>query len=100
MLDRVVSFTGREGNHPLVLLGDDGVVGLTMLYGSLGTQMRKVGLKARSDFTPRMTLIYGSRRVDEQPIEPIFWTIDALALVQSLIGKTKHVRLGQWPLHE
>jgi RNA 2',3'-cyclic 3'-phosphodiesterase len=98
MLDRAISFSGRADNYPLVLLGDDGVVGLRMLYRSLGAQMRKVGLRARSDFTPHMTLIYDSRRIDEEPIEPICWTVGELVLVQSLIGETKHVRLGRWPL--
>jgi RNA 2',3'-cyclic 3'-phosphodiesterase len=100
MLDRVLSFSNQEGRYPLVLLGEDGVVGLAMLYGLLGAELRKVGLKARSGFTPHMTLIYGGgRRIGEQVVEPVCWTVCELVLVQSLIGKTKHVRLGQWPLH-
>jgi RNA 2',3'-cyclic 3'-phosphodiesterase len=100
MLHRVLSFSNKAGRYPLVLLGDDGVVGLEMLHGLLGAELRKVGLKARSGFTPHMTLIYGSsHRVGEQAVEPVFWTACEFVLVQSLIGKTKHVRLGQWPLH-
>jgi 2'-5' RNA ligase len=98
MVDRMSSFSGRQGNYPLVLRGEDGVVGLTMLHRSLGAEMRKVGLKRRADFTPHMTLVYGSRRIDEQPIEPVCWTVGELVLVLSLIGETKHVRLEQWPL--
>jgi RNA 2',3'-cyclic 3'-phosphodiesterase len=98
MFDRIASFSGREGNYPLVLLGDDGVVGLTMLYQSLGTAMRNVGLEARLDFTPHMTLLYDDRRIGERPIKPICWTVRELVLVLSLIRKTKYVFLGRWPL--
>jgi RNA 2',3'-cyclic 3'-phosphodiesterase len=98
MLDRIGSFSGRVGNYPLVLRGEEGVVGLTMLYRSLGAELRKAGLKTRHDFTPHMTLFYGARRIDEQPIEPMCWRVDELVLVLSLIGQTKHVRLDQWPL--
>ena len=99
MFDRVGSFSGRAGNHPLVLRGDDGVVGLTMLYQSLGLAMRTVGLRACLDFTPHMTLLYDDRRIDEQPIEPIFWTVREFVLVHSLRGKTKHIPLERWQLH-
>jgi RNA 2',3'-cyclic 3'-phosphodiesterase len=98
MFDRVASFSGREGHYPLVLRGDDGVVGLTMLHQSLGIAMRRAGLKARLDFTPHITLLYDDRRIEEQPVEPIFWTVRALVLVLSLSGRTKYVFLGQWPL--
>jgi RNA 2',3'-cyclic 3'-phosphodiesterase len=96
MFDRVASFSGRAGNHPLVLRGDDGVVGLTMLYRSLGLAMQTMGLKARLDFTPHITLLYDGQRIDEQPIEPIFWTVREFVLVRSLIGRTKHILLGRW----
>jgi RNA 2',3'-cyclic 3'-phosphodiesterase len=99
MFDRVGSFSGRAGNRPLVLRGDDGVVGLTMLHQSLGSAMRTVGLKARLDFTPHVTLLYDDRRIDEQAIEPIIWTVHEFILVRSLIGRTKHIPLGRWQLH-
>ena len=98
MLDRVGSFSGRAGNYPLVLRGDDGVVGLMMLHRSLGAEMRKMGLKTRSNFAPHMTLLYGARLIDEQPIAPVRWWVDEFVLVLSLLRKTEHVRLGQWPL--
>jgi 2'-5' RNA ligase len=94
------SFSGSAGNHPLVLTGDDGVVGLTMLYSSLCLALRAVGFRpaAISSFTPHVTLLYADRRVDEQEVEPITWTAREFVLVLSLIGRTKHVPLDRWAL--
>jgi 2'-5' RNA ligase len=94
------SFSGRDGNHPLVLTGDDGVVGLTRLYSSLCTALRTVGFRpdASSAFTPHVTLLYDARRINEQFIEPIGWTVREFVLVLSLIGRTKHVPLDRWQL--
>jgi RNA 2',3'-cyclic 3'-phosphodiesterase len=96
----VKSFSGRAGNHPLVLAGDDGVIGLMRLYSSLCAALCKVGLRPRecSSFTPHLTLLYGDRCVSEQPIEPISWTVREIVLVLSLIGQTKHLLLNRWRL--
>lgn len=98
--DCATSFSGKDGRCPLVLMGEDGVIGLTMLYSSLCTAMRTMGfpLKAHSSFTPHVTLLYDARRIDEQPIEPICWTVREFVLVFSLIGRTKHVPLERWQL--
>jgi 2'-5' RNA ligase len=98
MFNRVESFSGGGGRYPLVLRGDDGVVGLEMLGRSLGVSMRMAGLKARFDFTPHLTLLYGERPIRERFIQPISWTVREFVLVRSLIGKSKYIRLGRWPL--
>ena len=98
MFNRVESFSGRDGHHPLVLRGDDGVVGLEMLNRSLGVSMRMAGLKASLNFTPHLTLSYGERLIKERLIQPISWTVREFALIHSLYGKTKYIPLGCWPL--
>jgi 2'-5' RNA ligase len=94
------SFFGKEDHHPLVLTGDDGVIGLTTLYSSLCMAMRRVGLQppGSSSFTPHVTIIYDRRRIDEQSIEPVCWTVGEFVLVLSLIGRTKYIPLGRWQL--
>jgi RNA 2',3'-cyclic 3'-phosphodiesterase len=94
------SFSGGDGNHPLVLTGEDGVVGLTTLYSSLCAAMRGIGFRLTgcSGFTPHVTLLYDRCRIDEQSIEPVCWTVSEFVLVLSLVGKTKHVPLGRWQL--
>jgi RNA 2',3'-cyclic 3'-phosphodiesterase len=96
----VVSFSERADCHPLVLIGDDGVVGLTRLRSSLCSAIRAVGLRSRhsSEFTPHVTLLYDTRRVTEVPIEPIGWTVREIVLVLSLTGQTKYVVQGRWQL--
>jgi 2'-5' RNA ligase len=98
MFNRVESFSGRDGHYPLVLRGDDGVVGLEILYRSLGSAMRFVGLKAHLDFTPHLTLLYGDRCIKEHFIQPVSWTVREFSLVLSLRGKTRYISLGRWKL--
>jgi RNA 2',3'-cyclic 3'-phosphodiesterase len=95
--DRVTSFAGSDA---LVLCGGDGVDGIVMFHHALGVAMRKSGLSADSQFTPHITLLYDGRRIVEQFIEPIRWTVRDFVLVHSLHGRTKHISLERWRLGE
>src|ERR1700722_3580276 len=95
--DRPASFRGRPGNHALVLLGDSGLRFLMSFRQMLGAAMARNGLRqcANGPFTPHVTLLYDSHNVEEQPIEPISWTVREFRLIHSLHG---HVHLARWPL--
>ena len=95
--DRTASFRVRNGDRPFVLLGDEGLQGLTGFRQMLGAAMTRKGLRRRAakDFTPHVTLLYDRREVEEQPIEPISWTVRDFVLVHSMQG---HVHLARWPL--
>jgi 2'-5' RNA ligase len=95
--DRIASFRGSTDRHPFVLLGDDGLSRLRLLRRTLGDAMVRNGLKhlVKADFTPHITLLYDKRKVEEQPIEPIFWTVSEFVLIHSMCG---HTHLAQWPL--
>jgi RNA 2',3'-cyclic 3'-phosphodiesterase len=95
--DRIASFRGRPGHHPFVLLGGDGLSRLKLLRQALGVQLARNGLKhlVKWDFNPHVTLLYAEREVEEQPIEPIFWTVDGFVLIHSDHG---HTHLARWPL--
>jgi RNA 2',3'-cyclic 3'-phosphodiesterase len=93
--DRVTSFAGSDA---LVLCGGDGVDGIVMFHHALCVAMRKSGLSAGSQFTPHITLLYGGRRVKEQFIEPIRWTVRDFVLVHSWRGRTMHIPLERWRL--
>jgi 2'-5' RNA ligase len=95
--DRVRSFAGSDA---LVLCGGDGVDGIVMFHRALGFAMRKSGLSAGSHITPHITLSYDGRRIEEQFIEPIRWTVRDFVLVHSLRGRTKHIPLERWHLGE
>jgi 2'-5' RNA ligase len=95
--DRVTSFAGSDA---LVLRGGDGVDGIVMFHHDLGVAMRKSGLSAGSQFTPHITLLYDGRRIEEQFIEPIRWTVRDFVLVHRLRGRTMHIPLERWRLGE
>src|SRR5580693_3756018 len=83
--DRVTSFAGSDA---LVLRGRDSVDGLVMFHQSLAIAMWNSGLCASLQFKPHITLLYDGRRIEEQFIEPIRWTVRDFVLVHSLRGRT------------
>lgn len=95
--DRSVSFRGKPGSRPFVLVGDDGLRQLISLRRILGAAMTRRGLRRRANtnFTPHVTLLYDALRVEEHPIEPICWTVNEFVLVHSVNG---HFHLARWPL--
>jgi 2'-5' RNA ligase len=97
--DRAMSFSGRK-ESPLVLLGGDGVAGLTMLQHELAAALRRTGFARRKPpkFTPHLTLLYDECRVREQAVEDISWTVRHIALVRSLYGQSRHLALARWQL--
>ena len=98
--DRVASFAGGLGKRALVLTGgEDGVAGFVTLRKALSQAMMRAGLRLprQSGGSPHMTLMY-DERVCDFPIPPIDWTVRRFVLVDSLVGQSRHVRLGQWLL--
>ena len=95
--DRTLSFRGRSGNRPFVLIGDDGLGRLQSFRRMLGAALTRRGLRrvANTHFTPHVTLLYDARSVDEHPIEPIFWTVTEFVLIHSKKG---HDYLARWSL--
>jgi RNA 2',3'-cyclic 3'-phosphodiesterase len=98
-LDRIASFKGRPGHHPLVLMGSSGLDELTGLQQRLGDALRAAGLRvSRARFTPHLTLLYDQGRFDPRAIEPIAWTAREFVLIDSWLGKTRYDVKGRWPL--
>jgi RNA 2',3'-cyclic 3'-phosphodiesterase len=100
VFDRVVSFENRSGRHPLVLQGTDGVAELVAFRRVLGTAMQKAGLWrwVKLDYLPHLTLLYDDRRIAEQAVEAVGWTVQEFVLVHSLYGQARYDQLGRWPL--
>jgi RNA 2',3'-cyclic 3'-phosphodiesterase len=97
-LNRQLSFHGRPGNHPLVLVGDDhGNDGVKRLRGQLGAALTQSPLPV-SRFTPHVTLLYDRQELAPAAVEPVFWTVKEICFVRSEVGATKYDRLGQWEL--
>jgi 2'-5' RNA ligase len=95
--DRTVSFRGKSGQLPFVLIAGDGWSALQSLRQQLVEALRRKAMKgvARRAFTPHVTLWYGESGIAECPIEPIGWTVREFVLIHSLHG---HTCLARWPL--
>lgn len=98
--DRIMSFGENAERHPLVLGGDDGLIGLhnvhdLLVQALLGLNPR---FKTRKTFKPHVTLLYDRKPIAEQPVEPIKWTVRELVLVESLQGQGRYIQRGVHPL--
>ncbi len=99
--DSALSFAGRRRNRPFVLRNRHGASGVVAFQRRLGAAMTACGLgKFVRPYTPHMTLLYDTADVTEHSIEPIGWTASEFVLIHSMLGQTRHVRLGVWPLGE
>lgn len=99
-LDAVLSF-GRQNrrNNPMVLLAGEPLEPLRAFHRSLGVHLQAAGVTGlRSKFTPHLTLLYDDALIELQALEPLHWTATEFLLIDSLIGQTRHVVLGRWPL--
>lgn len=90
--DRVESFIGGA----LVLRGEEGVIGLELLYEKLAAALC---IKRTKSFVPHVTLLRDKHHLlPSMPTEPIEWTVSEFVLVHSLLGKTTHRVLARFPL--
>jgi 2'-5' RNA ligase len=97
-LNRVESWRGDP--RPLVLTGEDGVIGADALHAALGPALAKAGLAAgwASNFTAHMTLLRDRRKTPMQYVRPIRWWVREFVLIHSHVGQGRHTMLGRWPL--
>jgi 2'-5' RNA ligase len=73
--------------------------GLGILQRQIGRQLVYWDLQRLGwAFSPHITLMYRTGQPFIRP-SPLFeWTAAELVLVHSLIGETKHIDIGRWPL--
>ena len=98
--DQVMSFATHSGTHPLVLCAGQPHEALRQLWQTLDLALQRAACpKPRSgSFTPHMTLLYDRETMPVQAVEPLAWTAREFVLVHSLLGQTRHIVLGRWPL--
>lgn len=100
VFDRAASFASRRRRRPLVLRGDQGSPPLADFHHALGRAMKGRGLGrwVGARFTPHVTLLYDRRHIEAREVEPVAWIAREFVLIHSLIGQTRHVPLGRWPI--
>lgn len=90
------SFDVHRRRFPLVLRG--GSDGLSGFHHALSAGMRGAGFDVSASFTPHITLLWADRKVEEYPVAPISWTVEDFVLVMSLVGYSRHIVMGRWPM--
>jgi 2'-5' RNA ligase len=73
--------------------------GLTALQRQIDAQMRYWNIRRPGwSFNPHVTLVYRPHQDFLRPIDPLTWEAAELVLIHSLVGRTQHRVLGNWPL--
>ncbi len=92
------SFRLRRSHHPFVLRGDTGLRTLLGFRDHIHAQLGRAGFRMARSYTPHVTLLWADRPVQANPIAPIHWTVRDFALVLSVVGQSRHIHVGRWPL--
>ncbi len=97
--DKAASFNNR-GNNPFVLQGGEGLSELNAFQKALGLSMAHAGLgkQVARQFNPHVTLLYDRALAPDTPVDSVSWTVSEFVLIHSLLGQTRHIVLGRWPL--
>lgn len=100
LFDCTESFLGKSRSLPLVLRASIGAERLMSFQQNLGDALKKAGLGryVSPQFTPHVTLLYDMKTIPREPADPEGWMVSEFVLVHSLLGQTRHVQLGRWPL--
>jgi 2'-5' RNA ligase len=98
VLDCAMSFAGSDA----FVLRESEDTALKDLLHAIGATMRKAGLGQGfvPSYVPHLTLLYDKHLVQKQAIDPIRWTAREFVLVESLVGQSKYVIHGRWPLRD
>lgn len=94
------SFSTRNDRHPCVLLCPEERPPIHGLWRELGNQLMAVGLGRylKRDFVPHVTVLYDSRVLVPQAIEPVRWQVRDFSLVRSQPGRNDYEILATWAL--
>lgn len=98
-LNQVATF--RSGDPPpLVLLGDEGVIGAVLLHTAIHKALVTGSMAPRREppIWPHVSLAWDKTPVPKTFVEPIGWTAREFVLLDSRYGEGRHEVLGRWPL--
>jgi 2'-5' RNA ligase len=98
--EQALSFQRKKIKKAFVLRGRDDLIALEIFHQLLGTAMTKnsLGDYVADSFTPHVTLRYTPHLVAEHAVESISWTVNEFFLLRSLVGRSRHIVVGRWPL--
>ena len=98
--NRLGTWPAGDSTHPVVLWGDEGVIGVNALYSAIHKGMRRLDMAPRREPTiePHMTMQYDRADAPETFIEPVSWTVEEFVLVHAVHGEGKFDVVGRVPL--
>jgi 2'-5' RNA ligase len=96
--NRLLSWKGDPA--PLVLTGDEGVIGADRLRAAMDVALADAGLARRDgrDRWTHMTVHWGRHAIDDWLPDPIAWSVREAVLLDSVWGEGRQVLLGRIPL--
>lgn len=99
-LNHVESWKGDS--HPLVLLGDDGVIGVQLLHAAIHKALVAGTMAPRREpeIWPHVSLLWDKAGPPKAFVDPINWTAREFVLLDSPYGEGRHEVLGRWPLND
>jgi RNA 2',3'-cyclic 3'-phosphodiesterase len=97
LFDRSMSFRGRPGSRPFVLMGGEGLRRLKSFRRLMAANLARKGFRflGRREFTPHVTLLFDDRAAEENPFGPVGWTVHHVVLIHSRQG---HTHVARWAL--
>jgi 2'-5' RNA ligase len=98
--NRMGTWSPGDGERPIVLWGDEGVIGVSALYSTIHRALVRPGMVTRreKEISPHMTLLRDRTEMPETFIEPVRWRVDEFVLIHSIHGEGRHEVLGRFPL--
>jgi 2'-5' RNA ligase len=101
MFNRFAAWGRGAGRRPVVLYGDEGVIGAEALHDQIHARLAEAGLVRRPlrPISPHMTLLRETGEVAPAFVPPITWRVTEFVLVDVLHGQGRREILGAWPLN-
>lgn len=100
-LNRFGSWGVGGQESPIVLWGDDGVIGVSGLYSTIHKALAKLDMAPRREpeMTPHMTLTRDKAKIPETFVDPVGWTVDEFVLIYAVHGEGRYEVIERYPLN-
>ena len=98
--NRLGSWGRGAGGRPVMLWGDDGVIGAELLHAAVHEALAKAGM-ARGrprEIVPHLTLWRDAQETPQRFVAPVAWRVREFALLAAVRGEGAHRVLGRWRL--
>jgi len=98
--NRLGTWGRGAGARPVVLWGDDGVIGAELLHGTLRQALAAAGVRSgrSAEIAPHVTLWRDTRETPQRFVAPVGWRVEEFVLLAAIRGQGAHEVLGRWRL--